>query len=347
MAENITASNGEAVCQLESLAREFVTPARGKAVARAIELARGGSVVTLGGLAGSSAAALFAGMALRQDKTAEEARAICQPGRPALLVADSMDDAGYLYNDLVKILGDRGVMIFPSGYRRDIKYGQVDPPQQILRTETLSHWTTDPGLRFVVSYPEALAEKVASREKLSDKTITLSVGEEIDLQQTRKWLLDNGFLPVDYVYEPGHFAIRGSILDIFGYSGELPYRIDLFGDEIDSIRRFNIETQLSEEKVASVAITANVSNEGDGGESLLDFIPEGTVVAAADLARLTGRVEAIANDSFSSSAAIAGEGDSQAMKQLVDAGKFARKLTTRAIPQEFRPNLSLIPEIPR
>ena len=317
-----TAADG--VCPLESLAREFLSPAREKAMDRALQLARGGSVVTLGGLAGSSVAALFAGMALRD--TGKKPANGEKGNAPVLLVADSMDDAGYLYNDLVKILGDRAVMIFPSGYRRDIRYGQVDPPQQILRTETLSHWTTDPGLRFVVSYPEAMAEKVASRQRLTDKTATFAVGEEIDLAKTRKWLLDNGFLPVDYVYEPGHFAIRGSILDIFGYSGELPYRIDLFGDEIESIRSFNIETQLSEQKVESVAITANVSAEGDAGESLLDFIPPSTVIAATDLSRLTGRIEAIAADSFSSSAVIAGEGDMQAMKQLVDPAKFARRL---------------------
>lgn len=211
--------------------------------------------MTLGGLAGSSVAMLFGGMALAANGNVKGNASGKQKGTPenvpALLVADSMDDAGYLYNDLVKILGDSAVMIFPSGYRRDIKYGQVDPPQQILRTEALGHWTTDPELRFVVSYPEAMAEKVASRQVITDKTATFSVGQEIDLEKTRRWLLDNGFLPVDYVYEPGHFAIRGSIIDIFGYSGELPYRIDLFGDEIESIRTFNIETQLSEQKVDS------------------------------------------------------------------------------------------------
>lgn len=331
MDEISTASREEAVCQLDALAKGFVTPAREKAMARAVEIARDGCVVSLGGLAGSSPAVLFAGMSLKMkgDLFGKSSGKSGGENRPVLLVADSMDDAGYLYNDLVKILGDKGVMIFPSGYRRDIKYGQVDPPQQILRTETLSHWTTDPELRFVVSYPEAMAEKVASRRELSDKTVTLKVGQEIDLQQTRKWLLDNGFLPVDYVYEPGHFAIRGSIIDIFGYSGELPYRIDLFGDEIESIRRFNIETQLSEEKVESVAITADISaasGEDGAGESLLDFIPEGTMIAATDLQRLVARVEAIANDSFSTSAMVAGEGDLQAMKQLVDPVRFARKL---------------------
>lgn len=329
MSESVTASSTEGVCQLGTLAKGFLSPAREKAMARALEIARGGSVVTLGGLAGSSVAMLFGGMVLAANGKANGNTSGKQKGTPenvpALLVADSMDDAGYLYNDLVKILGDNAVMIFPSGYRRDIKYGQVDPPQQILRTEALSHWTTDPELRFVVSYPEAMAEKVASRQVITDKTATFSVGQEIDLEKTRRWLLDNGFLPVDYVYEPGHFAIRGSIIDIFGYSGELPYRIDLFGDEIESIRTFNIETQLSEQKVDSVAVTANVSSDGDAGESLLDFIPPSTVIATADSSRLLGRIEAIANDSFSSSAVIAGEGDAQAMKQLVDPAKFARK----------------------
>ncbi len=302
---------------LQTLARQFLTDARRKGVLRAVELARKGSEVHLGGLAGSSPAMLFGGLALHQPA-----------GTPALLVTDSMDDAGYLYNDLVKILGENAVMIFPSGYKRDIKYGQVDPPQQILRTETLNHWAEDPALRYVVSYPEALAEKVASRSKLSDATISFRVGEEIDLEQTRRWLLDNGFLPVDYVYEPGHFAVRGSILDIFGYSSELPYRIDLFGDEIDSIRAFNIETQLSEQKIDSVAITANITSDGASGESLMDFMPEGTLIAVTDRRRMLSRVEAVANESFSSSAMIADEGDLQAMKQLVDAEKFAARFAT-------------------
>lgn len=302
---------------LQDLAREFMTSARRKGVLRAVELAREGVAVALGGLAGSSPAMLFGGLALHEKGKI-----------PALLVADSMDDAGYLYNDLVKILGESAVMIFPSGYKRDIKYGQVDPPQQILRTETLNHWTDDSQLRYVVSYPEALAEKVASRRKLAEATITLTVGQEIDLQPTRKWLIDNGFTPVDYVYEPGHFAVRGSILDIFGYSSELPYRVDLFGDEIESIRSFNIETQLSQQKIDSVAITANVASDGDSGESLMDFIPEGTVIAVTDRQRMLSRVEAVAGESFSSSAMIADEGDLQAMKQLVDPQKFTSRFAS-------------------
>lgn len=300
---------------LESLARQFVSQPRLQAVQCAVEIARKGDEVVLGGLAGSSVAMLFGGVAMQEKWKV-----------PALLIADSMDDAGYLYNDLVKILGDRAVMIFPSGYRRDIKYGQVDPPQQILRTETLNHWTTDPELRFVVSHPEALAEKVASRKVLTDKTITFRKGEEIDLAATRRWLTDNGFLPVDYVYEPGHFAVRGSIIDIFGYSAELPYRIDLFGDEIDSIRTFNIETQLSEQKFDTVSVTADVSGGADAAESLLDFIPEGTVIASRDFVHLQSRLEAIASEGFSASAQIAEEGDASVMEKIIDPARFAAKL---------------------
>lgn len=313
------------IAQLESLSREFMSQTREKALMRGIGLARGGTPVTLGGLAGSATAMLFGGFSLRAV-TKEKASKEHDCNGPMLLVADSMDAAGYLYNDLVKLLGDNGAMIFPSGYRRDIKYGQVDPPQQILRTETLNHWTSDPALRFVVSYPEALAEKVASRKVLADKTVSFHVGEEIDQEKTRRWLLDNGFMQVDYVYEPGHFAIRGSIIDIFGYSGELPYRIDLFGDEIESIRTFNIETQLSEQKTDTVAITADVSAGHESGQSLLDFIPEGTVIASAGFSHLTSRIEAIAAEGFSASAEITGDGDRQAMTQIVDPAKFKEKL---------------------
>lgn len=306
--------------ELGQLALRFLTQPREEALLHAMTLARSGERVTLGGLAGSAPALLFGAFALKSPQEVQ--------GRPMLLVADSMDDAGYLYNDLVKILGDKAVMIFPSGYKRDIKFGQIDPPQQILRIEALNNWTSSPELRLIVSYPEAMAEKVASRQKLSAATIPLKVGEEILLADTRKWLLDNGFVSTDYVYEPGHFAIRGSILDIFGYSGELPYRIDLFGDEIDSIRTFNIETQLSEQRLDSVAITANVATDGDAGESLLDFIPQDTVIACTNPDFLLDRVRAINAEDFSSSAIIAGDGDANAMNQLVNPDLFTAKFAS-------------------
>ena len=172
--------------------------------------------------------------------------------QPYLAVANDMDEAGYLYNDLCQILGEQAALLFPSGYKRDIKYGQEDAPSQILRAEVLSRWD-DPQLRVVVTYPEALAEKVAMRQQLIDNTLSFRRGGTADLTATAQRLRDFGFVTVDYVYEPGQFAVRGSILDIFSFTNEQPYRIDFFGDDIESIRTFNIETQLSERSVDEMA----------------------------------------------------------------------------------------------
>ena len=311
---------------IQTLENAFMTPARREALAKALPLAKT-SWVELRGLAGSAPSMLLASLDLPH---------------PLLVVGDSLDDAGYLYQDLTKILGEEAVSMFPSGYKRDIKYGRVDPPSQIMRIETLSRWNDDRTLKVVVTYPEALAEKVASRKALSDHTLSLKVGEEIDLEKTKRWLRENGFKEEDYVYEPGHFAVRGSILDLFGYSSDLPYRIDLFGDEIDSIRAFNIETQLSEQKLESVSVTANVASDGDsGGESVLEFMSADTVIAVRDADFLLSRVKAVAGESFSTSAMIADEGDAGAMKNVVDAdrfaaafGKFARLHFSAAAPQE-------------
>ena len=280
---------------------------------QALQKALGGdaSIISLYNLAGSAPAMMLASM---------------EPGEvPVLVVGDSLDDAGYLYHDLSRILGEENVLMFPSGYKRDIKYGQIDPPSQILRTEALNRWYGDKAPRFVVTYPEAMAERVAPREVIDRHTLHLKKDTATDLTETVKWLRDNGFIEQDYVYEPGHFAVRGSILDIFGYSNELPFRIDFFGDEIDSIRTFNIETQLSEKRLDEVAITSGVASQASGC-SILDFIPDTTLVAVRNAGYTVDRIKAIAAGDFSESALIAGECDTRAMAQVVDPGQFAAKL---------------------
>ena len=292
---------------LGDLQRLFLTPARSKALSA---LGRNRKA-SLYGLAGSSVAMALSG--------------VKQTGEPMLVIGDSQDDAGYLYFDLCRIVGEDAVAMLPSGYKRDIKYGQADEPARVLRTETLNRIADSRALRFIVSYPEALAEKVATRKSINDHTIHFKRGESLDMTDAERWLRDNGFTEVDYVYEPGHFAIRGSILDIFGYSNELPYRVDFFGDEIDSIRSFNVETQLSEERFDDVAITSNVALLASG-QSLLDYISPSTVIAVRDVAYTVERVKAIASSEFSESAMIADEGDARAMDQVVDADEFASHL---------------------
>lgn len=292
------------------LGTQFLSRQRQDAI-KSILSDRKSKKISFYGLAGSSVAMLFAMMPR------------CK--QPILVVGEDLDDAGYLYHDLSRILGEEAVLMFPSGYKRDIKYGQIDDPSQILRTEALNHWHNDNKLRFVVSYPDALAERVATREAIEKHTLHLKTNTETDLTETVKWLRENAFVEEDYVYEPGHFAVRGSILDIYGYSNELPFRIDFFGDEIDSIRSFNVETQLSEKRLDEIAITSNVARQSHG-ESLLDFISPDSIIAARNFKELTDRVMEIASETFSNSAIVAEEGDKNAMQQVVDASDFVSKL---------------------
>lgn len=304
---------------LAEVDKEFLTAGRARAVRASLAKAKapGGGVQTWSGLSGSAVSSLLAAIPKKELPLA------------SLIAATDLDDAGYIFQDLSRLLGEQAVAFLPSGFRRDIKYGKADPPQQILRTDTLTRWGTDPGLRFVVTYPEAMAERVASRPQLQAATLNLKVGEEIDLEATRQWLIENGFVQVDYVYEPGHFAIRGSIVDIFGYASELPLRIDLFGDEIESLRQFNIETQLSEQRIEVASVTADLQSEqasSNPGISVMEYAPAGTVVFSRDFSYMEGRVRAVASESFSASAAHAGEGDARAMGLLIDAEAFAGAL---------------------
>lgn len=265
-------------------------------------------VVSVDGLAGSSAAMLFARLPRLEA--------------PYLIIANDLDEAGYIYNDLCQINGENSTLIFPSGYKRDIKYGQIDAPSEILRTEVLNQWYGNPNLQCVVTYPEALAEKVAAKEVIDHTTITLTVGSEVDLIATGAQLREFGFQMVDYVYEPGQFSIRGSILDVFSYSNELPYRIDFFGDEIDSIRTFNVETQLSDQRLNSISILNNNADAANSGTSLLGFIQKEAWLICRSADWLTSRVKAVTEETLSSSAMIAEECDSHAMEKIVDYSDF-------------------------
>ncbi len=266
------------------------------------------------GVAGSSAAIMLSGLPRSRS------------GAPVVVIGDSLDDAGYLYFDLCRIVGEDSVAMMPSGFKRDIKYGQVDPPNQILRTEALNR-VKDGSLRFIVTYPDALAESVASREELDTRTLHLAKDTPADMKKAEKWLKDNGFKEVDYVFEPGQYAVRGSIMDIFGYSDELPVRLDFFGDEIDSIRSFNVETQLSETRHDSVSITANVAHRGQLS-SFLDFIAADSLIAMRNEQYTLERIRAIGATEVSAFTLLTEEGDADALDLVVDAELFASKLAT-------------------
>ncbi len=295
--------------------RELCELFSGKGRTAAVKkLLAGSGNAVIDGLAGSSAAMLIAKLPRRD----------C----PYLVVVNDLDEAGYMYNDLCQLADDKQALIFPSGYKRDIKYGQVDAPNEILRTEVLNRWYDDPSVRWVVTYPEALAERVRRREDVQASTVQLRTGGTADLTEVTARLRELGFMATDYVYEPGQFSVRGSILDVFSYSNELPYRIDFWGDDIDSIRTFNVETQLSEEHLDQVSILNNHSSGGgrEDNVSLLDYVGDDTIVLCRSEQWLTARIHEIAQEDMSASALIADEGDTQATSKVVDADLFVKRL---------------------
>ncbi len=243
-----------------------------------------------------------------------------------LLIANDLDEAGYLYNDLVQIAGNERILLFPSGYKRDIKYGQPDPPSEILRTEALNRLSQKRESLLVVTYPEAIAEKVVQAETLSENTLHIDKKSRYDLPGLADKLREQGFNEVDYVYEPGQFAVRGSILDVFSYTHEHPYRIDFFGKEVDSIRTFEVETQLSTEKLDEVYIISHVGNHEHKGISILDFIDKNTILACRNLSWIIDRVTAITAETLSEQTLIAEEGDRHAMQKLIDIEDFKRAI---------------------
>ena len=252
----------------------------------------------IGGASASAVPVLFASVA----------RSV---GRLCLFVLDDAVEAGYFYHDLTQMLGNRDVLFFPSSYRRQVKYGQRDSANEILRTEVLGRLLAASssstlgeagGALYVVTCPEALSELVVSRRKLDERTVILDAGSMHDIVRLGRQLRELGFSEVDYVYEPGQFAVRGSILDVFSFSSEYPFRIDFFGDEIDSIRTFEVQSQLSRDKRERVEIVPEVATLVDEKVPLLRFLPENTVLVMKDFVFCRDKIDQIYRDGFSSQA---------------------------------------------
>lgn len=257
-------------------------------------------LVFLDGLQGSAAPVMLAA-------TAQEAQGLY------VVVMNDEEEAGYFYNDLRQLLGDAAVLFLPSSYRRAVKYGHRDAANEILRTDVLSKLTRlmtksekgDKNLAlFVVTFPAALAEKVASPKAMDEQTLTLSVGQEQDVTVFVKALEELGFKRRDYVYEPGEYALRGSILDIFSFASEYPFRVDFFGDDIESIRTFEVQTQLSQEVCSTISIVPDVESETAVGSlvPITDYLPPRTTIVAKDLPFVGEVVNRIFEEGFAQQA---------------------------------------------
>ena len=251
--------------------------------------------------------------------------------QPFLFILNDLEEAGYFYHDLIQILGNDKVLFFPSSFRRAIKFGQKDAANEILRTEVLSRLQKGEENLTIVTYPDALAEKVVSQKELNEKTLKLHVGEQVDSTFIVEVLRSYGFEYVDYVYEPGQFAVRGSIIDIFSYSSELPYRIDFFGSEVDSIRTFEVESQLSREKKDNIVIVPDLATTGLMISSFLDFIDKNTLIAMKDFLWLRERVQVVYDEALSPQALIAQQEEENGGAKLEGKLINGAELTTKVL----------------
>ena len=218
--------------------------------------------------------------------------------RPFLFVLNDEEEAGYFYHDLVQMMGDERVLFYPSTFRRAVKYAQRDAANEILRTEVLGRLSRGNAC-YIVTHPAALSERVASVQDYRSGMIVLAEGETHDLAELTRRLLDMGFRRCDYVYEPGEFAVRGSILDVYSFSSEMPFRIDFFGDDIDSIRTFEVQTQLSKERKTEVTVVPDVE---EGASALVPFtecLPAETVLVVRDLCFTRDAINKIYDEGFS------------------------------------------------
>jgi len=231
--------------------------------------------VLLKGLVGSSVPMLFSAL-VDANKSVN------------LCVFEDKDAAAYFYNDVKNMLSDQRVLFFPSSYKRSVQYKQLDNGNIILRTNVLNTINEldkrKPKRTIVISHPEALTEKVSSKENIDDNTLHIHIGEKISIDFIHEVLDEYGFELVDFVYEPGQYALRGGLVDVFSFTAENPYRIDFFGDEVETIRSFEVESQLSKTTFSKISILPNLETRQSGDKvSLLEILPENSNIWSANI----------------------------------------------------------------
>ena len=223
-----------------------------------------------------------------------------QMGGQHLIVCTDKEDAAYFYNDLESLLGERGmdyskkqVLFYPTSYKRPYEPEKPDNTYILSRTEVLQRVSTSERKTLIVSYPEALSEKVFTRKLLAKNTFKLKVGEKVNLDFLTDLLYDYEFENVDFVVEPGQFAIRGGLVDVFSFANDYPYRIEFFGDEVDSIRSFNIADQLSIEQLKQIVLLPNMQERAfiEDREAILQYLPDTTTVWLTDMAFFATQVD--------------------------------------------------------
>ena len=253
-----------------------------------------GSNIFLQGQQASATPLLFAAVATEIKQT-------------FLFVLQDADEAGYFYHDLTQVMGMQNVLFFPSSFKRSVKYGQRDSANEILRTEVLARVSARDKQAteslLIISYPEALSELVVSKQHLDERRLSLKTGQQqIDITDIAHKLREYGFQEVDYVYEPGQYSVRGSILDVYSFSCENPFRIDFFGREIDTIRTFEVQDQLSKDKLNEIEIVPELATLTTERVSFLNFLPSNSVMVYKDFTYIRDVIAHVYDEGYSKQA---------------------------------------------
>ncbi|MGL2965242.1 transcription-repair coupling factor [Flavobacterium sp. XGLA_31] len=234
----------------------------------------------LKGLLGSSLSFVFKAVFKQSDK-------------PFLLILNEKEEAAYYLNDLEQLIGANDVLFYPSSYRRPYQIEETDNANVLLRSEVLNRINSRKKPAVIVTYPEALFEKVVTRKELDKNTLKIAVGDTVSIDFINEVLFEYEFKRVDFITEPGEFSVRGGILDVFSFSNDNPYRIEFFGNEVDSIRTFDVESQLSVEKQNKITIIPNLENKfiKENRESFLDYISDKTILCIENTEFLTAQLD--------------------------------------------------------
>ena len=222
---------------------------------------------------------------------------------PFLILCDDKEAAAYYLNDLEHLINDQDVLFYPSSFRRPYQLAETDNANVLLRAEVLNRINSRKKPFIIVTYPEAVFEKVVTRKELDKNTLKVSVGDQISIDFINEVLFEYHFKRVDFIAEAGEFSVRGGIVDVFSFSNDHPYRIEFFGNEVESIRTFDVETQLSIAKQTKIAIITNVENKylQENRESFLNYIHPNTVLFIQNAEVVTAQLDklfALATDAF-------------------------------------------------
>ena len=211
----------------------------------------------------------------------------------SIVILNDREEAAYFFDDLISLGLEEKVLFFPSSYRRSIVHERIESENIIFRTEVLNKLALNEKGYLVITYPEAVMEKVISGSGLAKNTLHIRKGEKLSISFINEVLYEYGFERVEFVYEPGQYSLRGSIVDIFSFSNEDPYRIDFFGDEVDSIRTFDIEDQISKEALTRISIIPNIQEglQDEKRVSVFEFLDKKTVIAAQNFTFVLGQIK--------------------------------------------------------